>query len=154
MLTRIIRYSNPLRTRISYLSTSSCSYSRIADAELVDKSKDQSYVSNNIKNSLNQLGNNRLFAVVFAHGRQYKVSQNDIIQLQLNSFLDVGEKIQLEKVLLVGGKDFTLFGRPMLNPEHVKVYATVIEKTTTSPELSYFKLSGKKVQKMRCKSCS
>ncbi|KAK7476278.1 hypothetical protein BaRGS_00032471 [Batillaria attramentaria] len=41
----------------------------------------------------------------------------------------VGDRLRLEKVLLVGGRDFTLIGQPMISRDHVKVEATVIEKT-------------------------
>ncbi|KAI1724623.1 ligand-gated ion channel domain-containing protein [Ditylenchus destructor] len=80
---------------------------------------------------------NRLFAVVFIHKRQYKVSTGDIIHVEGNYPVDVGDQIKLEKVLLAGGEDFTLVGRPLLNADYVKVNATVIEKTTTSPNVLY-----------------
>jgi hypothetical protein len=51
---------------------------------------------------------------------------------------------------MVGGKDFSIFGRPLLNPEHVTVYATVIEKTVTSPDVDYTHISGKQIQKLDC----
>ena len=41
---------------------------------------------------------NRLFAVIYINKRQYKVSQDDIIHLEDNVPLDVGERIKLEKV--------------------------------------------------------
>uniref|UniRef100_A0A914DUL8 Large ribosomal subunit protein bL21m n=1 Tax=Acrobeloides nanus TaxID=290746 RepID=A0A914DUL8_9BILA len=72
---------------------------------------------------------NRLFAIIYINRRQFKVSQDDIIHIHHNVPLDIGDKIKLEKVLMVGGKDFSIFGRPLLNPEHVTVHATVIEKT-------------------------
>ncbi|VDK40394.1 unnamed protein product [Anisakis simplex] len=43
---------------------------------------------------------NRLFAVVYINGRQFKVGENDLITLQDNVPLDVGDKIRLEKVIL------------------------------------------------------
>ncbi|KAI1713422.1 ribosomal prokaryotic l21 protein domain-containing protein [Ditylenchus destructor] len=80
---------------------------------------------------------NRLFAVIFIHKRQYKVSTGDIIHVEGNYPVDIGDQIKLEKVLLAGGEDFTLIGRPLLNADFVKVNATVIEKTTTSPNVMY-----------------
>ncbi|KAM7282936.1 39S ribosomal protein L21, mitochondrial [Ixodes scapularis] len=69
----------------------------------------------------------RLFAVVFIHGKQYKVTAEDLIVVQANMPVDVGDSLRLEKVLLVGARDFTLVGRPLLSG--VRVDATVVEKT-------------------------
>ena len=41
----------------------------------------------------------------------------------------LGSRILLDKVLCVGGKDFTLFGKPLLPHGSVAVEATVIEKS-------------------------
>ncbi|KHJ78031.1 ribosomal protein L21, partial [Oesophagostomum dentatum] len=78
---------------------------------------------------------NRLFAVIYVNGRQFKVSQNDLIALRGSLPLAAGERIKLEKVLMVGSSNFSVFGRPLLNS--VTVEATVVEKTTTYPELRY-----------------
>lgn len=37
----------------------------------------------------------------------------------------------------MGGENFSIFGRPLLNSNFAQVYATVIEKTVTSPEVKY-----------------
>ncbi|KAK6985794.1 39S ribosomal protein L21 mitochondrial [Biomphalaria glabrata] len=71
----------------------------------------------------------RLFAVVYIRGMQHKVTAGDIIAVRLNFPPNVGDRIRLEKVLAVGGKDFTLFGQPMLSRDVVRVDATVVEKT-------------------------
>lgn len=52
---------------------------------------------------------------------------------------------------MVGGKDFSLFGRPLLNSEHVMVNATVIEKTLTSPDVDYVHVGGKQINRLDCK---
>ncbi|KAK0421361.1 hypothetical protein QR680_015197 [Steinernema hermaphroditum] len=92
---------------------------------------------------------NRLFAVVYVNNRQFKVSQDDLIHLHHNIPLDVGDKIKLEKILLVGGAEFTLVGRPLLDSQAVTVNATVIEKTTTSPELDYNMVNHKGIKVMK-----
>ncbi len=43
----------------------------------------------------------------------------------------LGSRIVLDKVLCVGGQDFTLFGRPLLPHGLVRVEATVIERALT-----------------------
>lgn len=60
-------------------------------------SANQSYVIENISNELTNTSK-RLFAVIYINEKQFKVSQDDIIHLEGNVPLDVGERIKLEKV--------------------------------------------------------
>ncbi|KAF7404725.1 hypothetical protein HZH66_003631 [Vespula vulgaris] len=55
----------------------------------------------------------------------------------------IGDKLKLEKVLLVGGTDFTLVGRPILNRELVSIDATVIEKTLSHTKY-HFRMKKRK----------
>uniref|UniRef100_H2XYR3 Large ribosomal subunit protein bL21m n=1 Tax=Ciona intestinalis TaxID=7719 RepID=H2XYR3_CIOIN len=73
--------------------------------------------------------NQRLFAVVVYGAKHYKVTDLDLIQTTGYIDAEPGEKIRLEKVLLVGGKDFTIVGRPILKRSLAKVEAVVVEKT-------------------------
>ncbi|XP_061771583.1 39S ribosomal protein L21, mitochondrial [Nerophis ophidion] len=77
----------------------------------------------------------RLFAVVHFAGRQWKVTDEDLILIENHIDADCGERIRMEKVLLVGAEDFTLVGRPLLGKELVRVEATVIEKTESWPKV-------------------
>ncbi|KAL6445830.1 hypothetical protein ACFW04_000919 [Cataglyphis niger] len=71
----------------------------------------------------------RMFAVVQVCGKQFKVTENDIIIIEGFWPPNIGDRLKLEKVLLVGSTDFTFVGRPLLNRELISVDATVIEKT-------------------------
>ncbi|XP_057194935.1 39S ribosomal protein L21, mitochondrial [Triplophysa rosa] len=75
----------------------------------------------------------RLFAVVQFAGRQWKVTNEDLILIENHIDVECGAGIRLEKVLLVGGNDFTLIGKPLLGGDLVRVQATVIEKTESWP---------------------
>lgn len=77
----------------------------------------------------------RLFAVVHFAGRQWKVTNEDLILIENHVEAECGERIRMEKVLLVGAEDFTLVGRPLLGKELVRVEATVIEKTESWPKV-------------------
>lgn len=77
----------------------------------------------------------RLFAVVHFAGRQWKVTSEDLILIENHIEAECGERIRMEKVLLVGAEDFTLVGRPLLQKELVRVEATVIEKTESWPKV-------------------
>lgn len=47
-------------------------------------------------------------------GSQYKVTNDDVIVVRNHFYPTIGDKIRLEKVLLVGSKDFTVVGKPLV----------------------------------------
>ncbi|CAL8349476.1 unnamed protein product [Merluccius merluccius] len=77
----------------------------------------------------------RLFAVVHFASRQWKVTNEDLILIENHIPAECGDRIRMEKVLMVGGENFTLIGRPLIGKELVRVEATVIEKTESSPKV-------------------
>ncbi|NWU99722.1 RM21 protein, partial [Upupa epops] len=78
----------------------------------------------------------RLFAVVHLASKQWKVTDEDLIMMDNVLPAECGDRIRLEKVLLVGADDFTLVGRPLLGKELVRVEATVLEKTESWPKVN------------------
>ncbi|XP_064122483.1 large ribosomal subunit protein bL21m-like, partial [Macrobrachium nipponense] len=80
----------------------------------------------------------RLFAVVHLAGLQHLVTQEDLLVIEGTFAPNLGDKIRLEKVLCVGGRDFTLFGRPLLSKDLVSVEATVIEKNLSHCQINFF----------------
>ncbi|XP_008561741.1 PREDICTED: 39S ribosomal protein L21, mitochondrial [Galeopterus variegatus] len=78
----------------------------------------------------------RLFAVVHFASHQWKVTSEDLILIGNELDLACGERIRLEKVLLVGADNFTLLGKPLLGRDLVRVEATVIEKTESWPKVN------------------
>ncbi|XP_033643426.1 39S ribosomal protein L21, mitochondrial-like [Asterias rubens] len=84
-----------------------------------------------------QSNQSRLFAVVYVAGQQFKVTTDDLIQIQQHITADVGERICLGKILLVGSDNFSLIGKPLLSPEQVRVEATVIEKTKSQKKIVF-----------------
>ncbi|CAL8075676.1 unnamed protein product [Calicophoron daubneyi] len=92
----------------------------------------------------------RYFAVVHLAGKQFKITTEDLIMVKTPLFgTDVGDKIRLEKVLLVGSNDFSLIGRPVLGTKEVYVEAQVVEKTLEYPKLWYQFHRRRRHQKMR-----
>uniref|UniRef100_A0A5F8H1F8 Large ribosomal subunit protein bL21m n=1 Tax=Monodelphis domestica TaxID=13616 RepID=A0A5F8H1F8_MONDO len=85
----------------------------------------------------------RLFAVVHFASRQWKVTNGDLILIENTLDAKCGERIRMEKVLLVGADDFTLIGKPLLGLDLVRVEATVIEKTESWPKI-YMKFKRRK----------
>ncbi|XP_039091328.1 39S ribosomal protein L21, mitochondrial isoform X1 [Hyaena hyaena] len=78
----------------------------------------------------------RLFAVVHFASHQWKVTPEDLILVDNELDVACGERIRLEKVLLVGADNFTLLGKPLLGKDLVRVEATVIEKTESWPKIN------------------
>ncbi|XP_046897998.1 39S ribosomal protein L21, mitochondrial isoform X3 [Hypomesus transpacificus] len=76
----------------------------------------------------------RLFAVVHFASRQWKVTNEDLILIENHIEAECGDRIRMEKVLMVGGEDFTMIGRPLLG-NLVRVEATVLEKTESWPKV-------------------
>ncbi|KAH0621032.1 hypothetical protein JD844_022035 [Phrynosoma platyrhinos] len=78
----------------------------------------------------------RLFAVVHFASRQWKVTSEDLILIENHIPAECGDRIRIEKVLLVGADNFTLLGKPVLGKDLVRVEATVIEKTESWPRIN------------------
>ncbi|KAI5756551.1 hypothetical protein M8J77_025869 [Diaphorina citri] len=94
-----------------------------------------------VNNQIERNEQGRLFAIIHVLGRQTKVTPNDIIIVDSNSFAPLnGDKIKFEKVLLVGGADFTLVGRPLLTPGLVNVTGEINGKREAPVALSVGKV--------------
>ena len=92
----------------------------------------------------------RKFAIIHLFGKQYKVTADDLISIKTREFgLDVGTEIILEKVLMVGSANFSLFGRPILSKEDVHITATVVEKVPMYPSINYLFVAKRQISKMR-----
>ncbi|XP_031632197.1 39S ribosomal protein L21, mitochondrial [Contarinia nasturtii] len=115
---------------------------------IVEKKTCQSIIEN-VNNLLNQQTDGRLFAVVHLCGKQYKVTDGDIVVIEGYWPPTIGDKIRLDKVLLAGGDSFTLTGRPLIQSNLVEVQATVIEKTIAHTRTTFKK--KKRKQYMRIK---
>jgi len=104
---------------------------RIADEKEAAEKHDQlaSAVIGAVNTQLSEGRQGRLFAGVRVGGKEYHVKTEDLIVVQGRWAPQAGDLIRLEKVLYVGGRDFTLFGRPLLPVDQCCVEATVVEKT-------------------------
>ncbi|CAB0016914.1 unnamed protein product [Nesidiocoris tenuis] len=93
----------------------------------------------------------RLFAVIHVAGKQFKVTAEDLILIEGYWPPSNGDEINMEKVMLVGGVDFTLVGRPLLPPGLVRVKATVIEKSLSHTKPVFYKKPRKQYRRLNCK---
>jgi large subunit ribosomal protein L21 len=86
---------------------------------------------------LGQLANRRLFAVIHMFGKQRLVTNGDLIMVDQHLPLECGEKLLINKCLVLGGKDFSIIGRPLIDTDLFKINATVVEKTMTDHKCYY-----------------
>lgn len=108
-------------------------------------------VINEINKQIATKATGRLFAIIYLAGQQFKVTENDIIIVSGHWPPQPGDKLNLEKVLLLGSKDFTLVGRPILNRELVSVNATVIQKTLSHTITRFRMKKRKQFRRINCK---
>ncbi len=103
------------------------------------------------KNIVQNPMHSRLFAVVQIAGSQYKITTEDIVLVRNPFYPTIGDRIRLEKVLLIGGKDFTVLGKPLVSKEFVRIEATVIEKTLSQNVIVFRYKPRKDNRRMDCK---
>jgi len=90
-----------------------------------------------INSQLDQ-GPGRLFAVVHVRGFQHKVTDGDLVMVKTDLGASIGKKIILQKLLALGGRDFTLLGTPVLPLDLANIEATVIEKSLSRTKVHQF----------------
>merc|ERR1712071_107607 len=105
-------------------------------------------VISKVNSQINDGTHGRLFAVVHIAGKQVRVTDGDLIMVEGVSPTSVGDVIRLEKVLLLGSKDFTLLGRPILRPDLVRIEATVVEKSLTHTKTHFRKKRRKQYMRI------
>ncbi len=75
------------------------------------------------------IANSELFAIINVNGVQYKVGKDDALMVNHIPGVDVGDQLAFDQVLLVGSRDMTVIGTPLV-PAAV-VTATVEQQTLT-----------------------
>ena len=81
------------------------------------------------------------FAVICLNGRQYKVVVDDVLCVAQMKDLKVGELVEAERVLLVGTKEYTLMGRPVVEGARVVL---AVESQAKARKVIVFKKKRRK----------
>lgn len=81
--------------------------------------------SRQLTQQLTPMLNGPLFAVVNIASQQYHITQGDVLMCQ-GIRGDVGERIALKKVSMIGGPRFTAIGRPLL--ERARILCEIEEQ--------------------------
>ncbi|XP_065200814.1 large ribosomal subunit protein bL21m [Planococcus citri] len=90
----------------------------------------------------------RLFAVIYILGKQYKVTAEDILIIEKNWAPKMKDSLRFEKVLLVGGANFTLIGRPILPRNIVNVTASILNKDLTHTKFRFYRIHKERVHNL------
>lgn len=98
------------------------------------KTKD---IMNKVNSQIVQHSYGRLFAVVLMEKHQHKITSGDLLMCNHDVGASLGQVIRLEKSLLIGGKDFTLIGRPLLPRDAFRIVATVVEKNLSQHKICF-----------------
>lgn len=87
------------------------------------------------------------FAVVHLSGKQYKLVSGDVILTENLVGTNVGDVIRLDKILLIGTKEQTVIGTPII--ENAYVLAEVQENTKSSKLIVFKKKRRKNYRRTR-----
>ena len=86
-----------------------------------------------------------MYAIILTGGKQYKVSEGDVIYVEkLNA--EAGEEVTLDKVILVSDNDNVKVGTPFVDGASVKAN---IVKNSKSKKIYVFKYKSKKNEKKK-----
>lgn len=86
---------------------------------------------------MSALSKRRLFAVIHMFGRQHIITSGDLLNVESHIPLQCGQKLLINKCLVLGGKEFSIIGRPLVDKETFRIEATVVEKTMSDHTCSY-----------------
>ncbi|KAF5302278.1 hypothetical protein FQA39_LY10317 [Lamprigera yunnana] len=136
-----LKYSYPLLNAVKNYSNAYTHY------EVVDPHENK-LISEEVIKKVNNAKNDRLFAIVHIAGKQFKVTEGDVLIVEGYWPPTCGDKINLEKVLMVGSPQFTLIGCPLVQTNLVNVWATVIEKTISHSKVNFKKKRRKQYKRI------
>ncbi|KAJ2843930.1 hypothetical protein IWW36_005374 [Coemansia brasiliensis] len=82
----------------------------------------------------------KYYATVVIKGRPFTVTQNDVVVMDRIKDLELGDALALNQVTELGSRDYTIKGRPYVDPSLYRIEATVIEH----PDGKQFTVTKKK----------
>ncbi|MEZ6057697.1 MAG: 50S ribosomal protein L21 [Planctomycetaceae bacterium] len=83
-----------------------------------------------------------MFAIIEESGHQIRVSEGDVVTLDLKAGVEVGQTLTLDRVLLANAGGASILGAPVI--ESATVEATVIEPIKKGVKLEIGKLRRRK----------
>lgn len=83
-----------------------------------------------------------MFAIIEESGHQIRVSEGEVVTLDLKSGVEVGQTLTFDRVLLANGGGASIVGSPVIGS--AKVEATVVEPLKKGIKLEIGKLRRRK----------
>ncbi|MCL4464769.1 MAG: 50S ribosomal protein L21 [Chloroflexi bacterium] len=75
-----------------------------------------------------------MYAVVEAGGKQYRLQVGDVVDVEIMP-VEPGQKVELERVLMLGGEDGVKVGQPLV--PGAKVLTTVVDHGKADKVISF-----------------
>lgn len=144
--------SSPSANETTTAESTSTSYeNEIIDAEELITPSSSSTETTSINNKKQQPNTRpferpNVFAVIQTGGKQYKVAPGDLITVDKIP-VDVDTQVKFQKVLLVGGSDYTAVGRPIIPQSYVT--GTVCEQKRAAHVIVFKKKRRKGYRRTR-----
>lgn len=104
-------------------------------------------IIDDVKSSIAE-NRSRNFAIVHVMGKQRRVTDGDLLIVEGHWPPSLGDRVNFDKVLLAGSDDFTLIGRPVVQPGLVKVTGTVVGKTLSTTRTHFRKKRRKQYMRI------
>ncbi|KAK4886422.1 hypothetical protein RN001_002693 [Aquatica leii] len=143
-----LKLTNNIKKSTTSLFTVAKRYSNAPTPYEIINPEEDKLICEDIIRKLNDEKKNRLFAIVHVAGKQFKITVGDVIVIEGYWPPTCGDKINLEKVLMVGAANFTLIGRPLIQSNLVNIHATVIEKTISHSKVNFKKKRRKQYKRI------
>ncbi|MHC4562308.1 MAG: 50S ribosomal protein L21 [Planctomycetota bacterium] len=88
-----------------------------------------------------------MYAVIEDSGQQFRVSEGDVLNVDLRDLAENAKTIQFDRVLLVSGADGVKIGTPLV--DGAKVKADIVDAEAKGPKLHIYKLRRRKASRRK-----
>ncbi|MBN1941870.1 MAG: 50S ribosomal protein L21 [Phycisphaerae bacterium] len=88
-----------------------------------------------------------MYAVIEDSGQQFRVSEGDILDVDLRDLPDGAETVEFDRVLLVGGEKAAKVGTPLV--AKAKVVGEILDPEFKGPKVHHYDLRRRKASKRK-----
>jgi len=88
-----------------------------------------------------------VYAVIEDSGQQFRVSEGDVLDVDLRDLADEAKEIRFDRVLLVSGEKGTNVGTPLL--AKAKVVAEILDPQVKGPKVHHYYWRRRKSSKRK-----
>lgn len=88
-----------------------------------------------------------MYAIIEDSGGQFRISEGDVLDVDLRELPEGARKVEFDRVLLISGEGKTQVGTPLV--EGAKVIAEVIDEQSKGPKLYVHRLRRRKASRTR-----